>query len=61
MVTEFVLGKTTVRIVQGDILALSVDAVVNPANTGLRHGGGLAGQIVRRGGRLFQATPYSHG
>ena len=40
--------------VQGQILKLEVDAIVNPANEGLREGGGLCGAIFgsvrRRGG-----------
>jgi len=54
MKTEFLINQTLVRIMQGDILALDVDAIVNPANTDLAHGGGLAGQIVRRGGPVIQ-------
>ncbi len=43
-----------VVIVQGDITAESVDAIVNAANGHLRHGGGVAGAIVRRGGYSIQ-------
>ena len=39
---------------QADITKLGVDAIANAANTGLRHGGGVAGAIVRAGGRMIQ-------
>jgi O-acetyl-ADP-ribose deacetylase (regulator of RNase III) len=43
------------QIVQGDITAETVDAIVNAANSQLRHGGGVAGLISRRGGPLIQS------
>ena len=39
---------------QADITKLEVDAIANAANTDLRHGGGVAGAIVRAGGRSIQ-------
>ncbi len=39
---------------QADITKLDVDAISNAANTDLRHGGGVAGAIVRAGGRSIQ-------
>lgn len=42
------------RIHQGNITDLEVDAIVNAANTELRHGGGVAAAIVRVGGRVIQ-------
>lgn len=43
-----------VEVIEGDITALAVDAIANAANTGLRHGGGVAGAIVRAGGASIQ-------
>jgi O-acetyl-ADP-ribose deacetylase (regulator of RNase III) len=39
---------------QGDLTEMDVDAVVNPANSDLQLGGGLAGVIRRRGGESIQ-------
>lgn len=41
-------------LVQGDITAEVVDAIVNAANSYLQHGGGVAGAIVRKGGAIIQ-------
>jgi O-acetyl-ADP-ribose deacetylase (regulator of RNase III) len=43
------------QVVQGDLTQQDVDAIVNPANARLQHGGGVAGLIVRRGGSEIQA------
>jgi O-acetyl-ADP-ribose deacetylase (regulator of RNase III) len=45
---------TEIAVQEGDITRLEVDAVANAANTQLRHGGGVAGAIVRAGGREIQ-------
>ena len=39
---------------EADVTKLDVDAVANAANTDLKHGGGVAGAIVRAGGRVIQ-------
>jgi O-acetyl-ADP-ribose deacetylase (regulator of RNase III) len=49
------VGKATLEIVQGDITALAVEAIVNAANKFLAHGGGVALAIVRKGGAKIQA------
>jgi len=41
-------------LVEGDITQRKVDAIVNPANSYLQHGGGVAGAIVRKGGNIIQ-------
>jgi len=46
-------GKT-LRVVKGDITERNVDAIVNAANSYLKHGGGVAGAIVRKGGGIIQ-------
>ena len=53
-------GKVSIQIVQNDITAEEVDAVTNAANSGLMHGGGLAGAIVRKGGRSIQSESYKY-
>ncbi len=48
------LGSLKVEIVEGDITLLESDAIVNAANRFLKHGGGVAAAIVRRGGIEIQ-------
>jgi O-acetyl-ADP-ribose deacetylase (regulator of RNase III) len=42
------------QLAQGDITEEMVDAIVNAANSHLAHGAGVAGAIIRRGGRQIQ-------
>jgi O-acetyl-ADP-ribose deacetylase len=44
-----------IEVRQADITNLEVEAIANAANTQLRHGGGVAGAIVRAGGPVVQA------
>ena len=46
--------QITLELVHGDITEEAVDAIVNAANEHLMHGGGVAGWIVRKGGRIIQ-------
>src|SRR5918912_576372 len=46
-------GKT-IKLVNGDVTERSVDAIVNAANSYLKHAGGVAAAIVRKGGNLIQ-------
>ncbi|HUJ11557.1 MAG TPA: macro domain-containing protein [Verrucomicrobiae bacterium] len=48
------IGDATLELVQGDITALKLDAIVNAANKYLAHGGGVALAIVRKGGSQIQ-------
>ena len=42
------------KLVKGDITERNVDAIVNAANSYLKHGGGVAAAIVRKGGAIIQ-------
>ena len=53
-VFERVYKGVTITIVQGDITKLEADAIVNAANSRLIMGGGVAGAILRAGGREIQ-------
>jgi O-acetyl-ADP-ribose deacetylase len=43
-----------IEVREADVTKLEVDAIANAANAQLRHGGGVAGAIVRAGGRSIQ-------
>ncbi|MHA2610615.1 MAG: macro domain-containing protein [bacterium JZ-2024 1] len=44
----------SLKIVEGDITEEKVDAIVNAANSFLKHGGGVARAIVDKGGKIIQ-------
>lgn len=48
------INGTLLELVNGDITELDVDAIVNPANTELKLGGGVAGAIRKKGGPSIQ-------
>ncbi len=48
------INNTEIEVIKDDITMLDVQAIVNPANNYLIHGGGLAAAIVRRGGQIIQ-------
>lgn len=52
---QFLFGDRELVIKVADLLAAPVDVIVNPANSGLSHGGGVAGQIAQQGGDTIQA------
>ncbi len=54
VVKEFNFNGTRIKIVHGDITEEETDAIVNAANSHLKHGGGVAGAIVRKGGKIIQ-------
>lgn len=54
VLSEIKVNDKDLRLVQGDITERDVDAIVNAANSYLKHGGGVAGAIVRKGGQVIQ-------
>jgi O-acetyl-ADP-ribose deacetylase len=55
---EILVQKTKIKLLVGDITQQAVDAIVNAANSRLIHGGGVAGAIVRKGGKSIQDESY---
>jgi O-acetyl-ADP-ribose deacetylase (regulator of RNase III) len=58
---SFVLQEITLEIVDGDIAAQPVDAVVNAANNHFWMGSGVAGALKARGGREIEAEAMALG
>jgi O-acetyl-ADP-ribose deacetylase (regulator of RNase III) len=52
------IGRGEISVVVGDLTDEATDAIVNAANSGLAHGGGVAGAIVRKGGAEIQRESY---
>lgn len=48
------VNQTLIDVRLADITEMTTDAIVNPANEMLAHGGGVAGAIVRKGGAGIQ-------
>ena len=55
------VGSTTLEVVQGDITACAVDAIVNAANNHLWMGAGVAGAIKRKGGQAIEDEAVRQG
>jgi O-acetyl-ADP-ribose deacetylase (regulator of RNase III) len=55
------LGATSLEVVQGDITACAVDAIVNAANNHLWMGVGVAGAIKRIGGQVIEDEAVRQG
>ncbi|WP_456420341.1 macro domain-containing protein [Thermovibrio sp.] len=54
VLAERVINGVVLKAVHGDITEEETDAIVNAANSLLKHGGGVAGAIVKKGGWIIQ-------
>lgn len=55
------IKDTEIKVVQGDITELKVEAIVNAANHKLVMGGGVAGAIKRKGGKAIEDEAVKKG
>ncbi len=55
------INDCDIKLVQADITELKVDAIVNAANNRLEMGGGVAGAIKRKGGKIIEDEAIKKG
>lgn len=55
------INNTQLKIIQGDITELEVDAIVNPSNIKLLMGAGLAESIRKKGGQAIEDEAVENG
>ena len=55
------IGDCVITVVRGDITQCQADAIVNPANSRLIMGGGVAGAIKRAGGPTIEKEALQRG
>jgi 8-oxo-dGTP diphosphatase len=55
------LKNTEVIVIKGDITEVDVQAIVNPANNLFAMGGGLAGVIKKKGGKIIEDEAFGQG
>lgn len=55
------IKNTEIRIIQGDITEFAAEAIVNAANNKLEMGGGVAGAIRKKGGRVIEDEAVKKG
>ena len=55
------MSSAIIEIIQGDITTLAVDAIVNAANNKLVMGGGVAGAIRKKGGKVIEEEAVKKG
>ena len=55
------IKDTEIKIIQGDITELEVDAIVNAANNKMVMGGGVAGAIKKKGGEIIEEEAVKKG
>lgn len=55
------IKNTEIKVVLGDITELRADAIVNAANNKLEMGGGVAGAIKKKGGRIIEEEAVKKG
>ncbi len=58
---KIIINKSTIELLQGDITALEVDAIVNAANNHFWMGSGVAGVIKRKGGDVIEKEAMAQG
>ncbi|UCG68854.1 MAG: macro domain-containing protein [Thermoplasmata archaeon] len=58
---ELEVGNTIIKLQQGDITEVTADAIVNAANNHLWMGGGVAGAIKRKGGKIIEEEATRQG